>query len=81
MTVVLDKPIRRQVDIDGKPYTLTLGPESVMIVRKGARKGPSVTWASLVDGTTQLQHALAQSIGVVAGERRPVKKGSARSRA
>ena len=55
MTVPLDKPIKRQVEIDGKPYTLTLGPESVTIVRKGARKGPCVTWASLLEGTPQLR--------------------------
>lgn len=76
MTVVLDKPIRRQVDIGGTQYTLTLGPESVTIVRKGARKGPCVTWASLLEGTPQLQRALVQSIEAMARERRPVKKGS-----
>jgi len=75
MTVILDKPIKRQVEIDGKAYTLTLGPESVTIVRKGARKGPCVTWASLLEGTPQLRHALVRSIEAMAGERRPAKKG------
>jgi hypothetical protein len=79
MTVPLDKPIKRQVEIDGKPYTLTLGPESVTIVRKGARKGPCVTWASLLEGTPQLRHALVKSIEAAAmenppRERLPVKK-------
>jgi len=75
MTVILDKPIKRQVEIDGKAYTLTLGPESVTIVRKGARKGPCVTWASLLEGTPQLRHALVRSIEAMAAERRPAKKG------
>ena len=79
MTVALDKPIKRQVEIDGKSYTLTLGPESVTIVRKGARKGPCVTWASLLEGTPQLRNALARSIDAVAAERgRPVKKAAPR---
>lgn len=62
MTTRLDTPIKREVTIGGELYTLTLGPESVDIVRKGSRKGVHVTWASLLEGSPQLQRDLLRSI-------------------
>lgn len=76
MPMLLDRPIKREVTIAGEPYTLTLGPESVTIVRKGRRKGQCVTWASLVEGTPQLRLDLARSIEAVQAEMRPVKKAA-----
>ena len=62
MTTRLDTPIKREVTIGGELYTLTLGPESVDIVRKGARKGVHVTWESLLEGSPQLQRDLLLSL-------------------
>lgn len=82
MSVPLDKPIKRQVEITGEPYTLTLDADGVTIVRKGARKGFSVTWASLVEGSPQMQLDLLRSLRATQRpeavkpeeDRRPVKK-------
>lgn len=76
MPMLLDRPIKREVSIAGEPHTLTLGPDSVTIVRKGRRKGVCVTWASLVEGTPQLRLDLARSIEAVQAELRPVKKAA-----
>jgi len=35
----LNEPIKREVELDGQLYTLTLGPEGVHIAPKGKRKG------------------------------------------
>ncbi len=86
MPTALDKPIRREVLIEGEPYTLTLDAEGVTVTRKGARKGVSVTWASLVEGDPQRQLDLLRSLEAVQsdalradpGPARPVKKRASR---
>lgn len=47
MTVKLEKPIRREIEIDGVPYTVTVAPDGVRLTRKGFRKGAEVTWREL----------------------------------
>ena len=69
MGAILDAPIKRQVTIAGSTYTLTIGPENVTIVRKGARKGVCVTWESLLEGTPQLRLALTRSIEAMRSKR------------
>ena len=65
MPAPLDKPIRREVRIEGNPYTLTLDADGVTVVRKGGRKGFTVTWASLVEGDPQRQLDLMRSLEAV----------------
>jgi hypothetical protein len=48
MPTKLQKPIRREVDIDGEPYTVTIAPDGLKLTRKGFRKGSEVSWRSLV---------------------------------
>ena len=43
----LDKPLRREVQIGDKAYTLTIDPDGLKLVEKGHRKGIEVSWASL----------------------------------
>jgi hypothetical protein len=50
MATRLSKPLRREVDIDGALYTVTLAPEGLKIVEKGRRKGQELTWQQLVRG-------------------------------
>lgn len=75
MAIPLDKPIRREVSIEGNPYTLTLDGDGVTVVKKGGRKGFTVTWASLVEGDPQRQLDLLRSLEAVqrrnAAESRP----------
>ena len=42
MSAKLDKTIKRELDLDGKLYTVTISPEGVKITAKGARKGPEI---------------------------------------
>jgi len=50
MATKLDKLLKREIDIDGKPYMITLSPEGVKLTEKGKRKGQEVTWKGLVNG-------------------------------
>ncbi|HFK2919993.1 hypothetical protein [Stenotrophomonas beteli] len=58
----LDKPLRRELDIDGQPYTLTLDPQGLKLVEKGRRKGITLRWQDLVSGDAALATALQASL-------------------
>ncbi|ATE71913.1 hypothetical protein IEQ11_11730 [Lysobacter capsici] len=57
----LDRPLRREVEIDGKPYTLILDPEGLKLNAKGHRKGLALSWTDLVSGDAALAAALQAS--------------------
>ena len=54
----LDKPLRREVQIGDKAYTLTIAPEGLKLVEKGHRKGIDFAWTDLVSGDAGLAAAL-----------------------
>ncbi|EMT5434672.1 MULTISPECIES: hypothetical protein [Stenotrophomonas] len=58
----LDKPLRRELDIDGRPYTLTVDPEGLKLVGKGRRKGITLRWQDLLSGDAALATALQASL-------------------
>ncbi len=58
----LDKPLRRELLLDEKPYTLTLDPEGLKLVEKGRQKGLSLSWKELVSGDAALAIALRASL-------------------
>lgn len=58
----LDKPLRRELDIDGRAYTITLDPERLKVVEKGRRKGIELAWADLINGDAALATALQASL-------------------
>jgi hypothetical protein len=62
MTTKLDKPLKREIDIDGKPYTLTLSADGLLLTEKGHRKGVELAWKSLVSGDAGLATALQASM-------------------
>jgi hypothetical protein len=63
MTTVLDKELKRQVEIDGAPYTVILGPAGLRIVGKGKRKPVvELAWKDLVSGEAALAVALRASV-------------------
>jgi len=62
MTTKLDKPLKREVQVDGKPYMLTITPEGLKLVPKGRRKGQELTWSALVSGEAALATALNASL-------------------
>ena len=62
MTTKLDKPLKRELSIGGKPYTLTISPHTLHIVPKGHRKGYELAWLDLVSGDAALATALNASL-------------------
>ena len=62
MATKLDKPLRREVAIDGQPYMLTISPEGLKLVPKGKRKGLELAWKALVSGDAALATALNASL-------------------
>ena len=62
MATKLDKPLKREVQIEGKPYMLTVSPEGLKLVRKGRRKGQELSWNALVSGEAALAAALNASL-------------------
>ena len=62
MATKLDKPIKRELDIEGATYTVTVSPEGVKVVQKGKRKGISVSWTAFVSGDAALAAELRASL-------------------
>ena len=62
MATKLDKPLKREIQIAGKPYMLTISPEGLKLVPKGRRKGQELTWDALVSGEAALAAALKASL-------------------
>ena len=62
MATKLDKSLKREVEIDGKPYMLTISPEGLKLVPKGKRNGLELTWQALVGGDAALATALNASL-------------------
>ncbi len=62
MMTPLDKPLRRELDIEGRPYTLTVAPDGFKLVEKGRRKGIALRWQDLVSGDAALATALQASL-------------------
>jgi hypothetical protein len=47
MPTKLDKTVKREIEIDGQPYTVAISPEGLKITQKGFRKGQEVSWKEL----------------------------------
>ena len=62
MATKLDKPLKREIQIGGKPYMLTITPEGLKLVAKGRRKGQELAWDALVSGEAALAVALNASL-------------------
>ena len=62
MPTPLDKPLKREVTVDGTVYVLTLTPEGLHLAPKGKRKGIDLTWQALVSGDAALAVELRASL-------------------
>lgn len=62
MATRLEKPLKREIDIEDEPYILTISPEGLKLVRKGKRKGQELAWKDLVSGDAALAVALRASL-------------------
>lgn len=66
MAAKLDKPIKRELNLDGETYTVTISPEGVRIVPKGRRKGHEMSWQSIISGDADLTQQLRISLDATA---------------
>jgi len=61
MTTKLQREFKRELDLNGEKYTLTVTPEGFKLVLKGKRKGVELQWAAIVGGDAALATALNAS--------------------
>ncbi len=62
MTTRLEKPLRREIEVDDKLYTLTIDVDGFKLVEKGKRKGDVLRWKDIVNGDAALSAALSASL-------------------
>jgi len=60
--VRLDKSLKRELDIGGETYVLTIDPTGLKLTIKGRRKGQELAWKDLVSGDAALATALNASL-------------------
>lgn len=65
MITVLDRPLRRLVNIDGQPYVVTIAPDGLRVIAKGRRKGPTIPWQDIISGAVTLDAQLIASLAPV----------------
>ncbi len=64
MTAQLNGPLKREVEIAGDKYTITLTNQGLKIVPKGRRKGLELEWLALISGEAALATALHASVAL-----------------
>ncbi|HTT03208.1 MAG TPA: hypothetical protein VMG11_14070 [Steroidobacteraceae bacterium] len=62
MVTKLEKPLKREIALDGKAYVVTIAPDGLKITLKGHRKGQELRWQDLLSGDTALATALNASL-------------------
>jgi hypothetical protein len=62
MTAKLDKTIKRELELDGKLYTIAISPEGIKVTEKGRRNGPELSWRSVISGDASLNENLKISV-------------------
>lgn len=62
MATKLERPLKREIQIEGKPYMLTITPEGMKLVPKGKRNGVELSWQAIAGGDAALATALNASL-------------------
>jgi len=62
MATKLDKHLKREIDIEGQPYMLTIHPQGLKLVPKGKRNGHEIAWKDIISGDAALATALDASL-------------------
>ena len=47
MATKLDKTIRREIEIDGEPFTISISPDGFRLTKKRFRSGVALSWKVL----------------------------------
>lgn len=58
----LNKPLRRELHVADRRYTLTIDPAGLKLVEKGRRNGVTLNWKDLLNGDAALAAALKASL-------------------
>ena len=58
MTTKVARPFKRELEVNGEKYTLTVDPDGFKLVAKGRRKGIELKWEAIVGGDAALATAL-----------------------
>lgn len=62
MTTKLEGPLKRELEVEGSAYILTISTDGLKLVPKGKRKGQELAWKDLVSGEAALAAALNASL-------------------
>lgn len=77
MTTLLDRTLKRELRINGRPFIVALSPEALKLTVKGKRKGLELQWDALVSGETALAVALNASLSAFkSGPESPVERST-----
>ncbi|HXO63770.1 MAG: hypothetical protein WAU56_08710 [Steroidobacteraceae bacterium] len=68
MATKLNKQLKREIEVDGKPYMVTLSPEGVKLTEKGKRLGQEHTWKELLGVAASATAAAPSTSGSSFGE-------------
>jgi hypothetical protein len=47
MATKLEKEVRREIEIDGEPFTVIISPEGLRLTKKRFRSGVALSWKSI----------------------------------
>ena len=85
MAARLKAALKREFDIEGEAYMLTITPDGLKLTRKGRRKGHELAWRDFIGGEAALAVALNASLkesvplrSVNARAKRPAKARAAK---
>jgi hypothetical protein len=62
MATKLDKALKRELDINGEAWMLTIAPDGLKLVPKGKRNGHELAWKDIISGGAALSGALGASL-------------------
>ena len=62
MATRLEKTIKRELELDGRLYTVQVGPDGVKVTEKGKRKGQELSWRDIISGDASLAQDLNVSL-------------------
>jgi len=62
VTTRLEKTLRREISVAGKPFVVSITPDGLKLVEKGRRKGLELRWEEMVSGEAALAAALSASL-------------------
>ncbi|NUO63913.1 MAG: hypothetical protein HOQ11_12960 [Gemmatimonadaceae bacterium] len=68
MATKLDRALKRELEHDGRLYTVTISPEGIRVVEKGKRKGHELPWSAIISGDAALTQDLKISLDALALE-------------